>query len=731
MIVNAGGSVPALTTASVSLELPLPPQAAAAPAPAPAARSPFEGALHDAQALLRSAHQASLDTLDAELRHMRAENTRLRAQLAEAAPRAARTSSGLLGTTGASHGVKSLGAAGSVDGPAVTAAAAHVDTHVKASPASAGIASKPSAATSLGCGPRLSRAGAAGGAVQPHQPNVDEHAVAAAAMSKQGPPAAAADAHEVEAAAVPAHGGTNPQGIDLGAGVYVDRPSPALSSTLPQPVLAADGSVSLSGGGKAATGPAAPVVDASVLVAPPAPDVGLVNSVAGQRLGDALNTRATPGVPPKLSQDLEDVDPPGIRPVTAGPTGSLGAHFRNAKGGMTLPPGRLAEELPDGTGPSTLPPSPAEPSQATPQAKEVSAATSPAVDPGVVTIGGSESIASPSAGPTSPRVTSPAAATAAAASSVGLTLLQDEMLQNLQQGGSSSSSAALPEAQGQDGLNSARVRNKGSASLPAVSGAPDLAPSGADARMHVKRALEGVLALHGWQHLEVEHLAPEFQRNPSGDLWRIAGATFLLRCGQGAAESSALNKDGGASWEEFKLLASQDGGETWDTIEEAIRKKRLQKVVRTVPIVTGTLEYEPDSPQRLAGSTHPASAPSFASDNPDSGPRGTAGRGESSLAPPTGGSRQAMSLADLANMPVAMKEMPFPEVRSMPAQASVPEPGFSQAFHRNDGLPSFSSALPEQRPSTGMLPGARSMPPSNNSSNGRYYSQYRAASTWR
>lgn len=133
------------------------------------------------------------------------------------------------------------------------------------------------------------------------------------------------------------------------------------------------------------------------------------------------------------------------------------------------------------------------------------------------------------------------------------------------------------------------------------------------------RELEKILAQHGWTHLEV-------QRHAQG-LWSVAGATLLLR----------LN-DGGSG-----VLASADGGGVWETVEEHIRRRRLQKVVRTAPFATDTREYQPETSAVAAdwGAAHIQRPEAY----------GQAPVAAAAAQPRQGRAAAPMSLKELASLP--------------------------------------------------------------------------------
>eukprot|EP00928_Gymnodinium_smaydae_P013891 TRINITY_DN1503_c0_g1_i1.p1 TRINITY_DN1503_c0_g1~~TRINITY_DN1503_c0_g1_i1.p1 ORF type:complete len:577 (-),score=89.76 TRINITY_DN1503_c0_g1_i1:43-1773(-) len=101
------------------------------------------------------------------------------------------------------------------------------------------------------------------------------------------------------------------------------------------------------------------------------------------------------------------------------------------------------------------------------------------------------------------------------------------------------------------------------------------------------RELEAVLAYNGWTHLDVERIDEE--------RWTISGVVALLCLDASLPQADYRAGPGGRSRSRSRILASSDGGATWESFEDHVRRRRLQKVVRTAPIVTGTLEYTPES----------------------------------------------------------------------------------------------------------------------------------------
>lgn len=140
------------------------------------------------------------------------------------------------------------------------------------------------------------------------------------------------------------------------------------------------------------------------------------------------------------------------------------------------------------------------------------------------------------------------------------------------------------------------------------------------------RALEAFLAQHSWQHLDV-------QRRNTG-VWSISGTVFHVRLEPGPQANGAS----------YQLLSSDDNGRTWETLEGAIRRRKLQKVVRTAPIAT-TLNPEAvnQSQIRIADMEHG-----------DFGSRldyGTARDFGATVRTVRASQQSPLSLADLANMP--------------------------------------------------------------------------------
>jgi hypothetical protein len=98
------------------------------------------------------------------------------------------------------------------------------------------------------------------------------------------------------------------------------------------------------------------------------------------------------------------------------------------------------------------------------------------------------------------------------------------------------------------------------------------------------RALETVLAFYGWQHIEVHKV--------SASVFSLAGSEFMLRC-----DAVGEQPTGGPP---CRLLASSDGGQTWDSLALLIRNRRLHKVVRTAPIpATHGIPPNPDGQEGL------------------------------------------------------------------------------------------------------------------------------------
>jgi hypothetical protein len=142
----------------------------------------------------------------------------------------------------------------------------------------------------------------------------------------------------------------------------------------------------------------------------------------------------------------------------------------------------------------------------------------------------------------------------------------------------------------------------------------------------VDRALEAFLAQHNWQHLDV-------QMRTTG-VWSISGTVFQVRVETGPQASGAS----------FQLMSSDDNGRTWETLEGAIRRRKLQKVVRTAPIaMTLNPEAVNQSQIRIADMEHG----DFGS-RPDYNTPRDFGATVRSVRP---SQQSPLSLADLANMP--------------------------------------------------------------------------------
>lgn len=236
------------------------------------------------------------------------------------------------------------------------------------------------------------------------------------------------------------------------------------------------------------------------------------------------------------------------------------------------------------------------------------------------------------------------------------------------------------------------------ASLEVSAASPDSSPSSgrgstrlsgevvcaeeANERASLERALEAVLALHSWQHLDVTW--------ESGDRWIIAGSPFRLCCGGGGAPSAAGVEDVADFWKTFEILASEDDGESWEPLEEVIRKRRLQKVVRTAPFATSTLEYNPEllhvsppSPSHVGAGGVSKGIGGFS----DSCAASTPCRAAVAGGP--------LSLADLANISSRSQTPPAP--RLVPAaQASAALPVSRSSGPTLPRAP-FRGALPQHR----------------------------------
>lgn len=162
------------------------------------------------------------------------------------------------------------------------------------------------------------------------------------------------------------------------------------------------------------------------------------------------------------------------------------------------------------------------------------------------------------------------------------------------------------------------------------------------------RALDAVLAHYGWQHLAVQRLR--------SDLWTISGAAVQVKV-ESAAELSSDNGAGGQP--PCQLSASDDGGRTWQPLDALVRRRRLHKVVRTAPIVTGTREYQPDhsliSP--IVASSPESVSQGMAASGTNLGSHAAARQGPQSPAAP-------LSLAELA----ASAQQPGSQVRGQVAR---------------------------------------------------------------
>lgn len=176
------------------------------------------------------------------------------------------------------------------------------------------------------------------------------------------------------------------------------------------------------------------------------------------------------------------------------------------------------------------------------------------------------------------------------------------------------------------------------------------------------RALEAVLAHYGWQHLAVQRLRP--------DVYSISGLVVRLRVGH----SSAAPRDGGAP--PCSLWASEDGGQTWLVLEDLVRERRLHKVVRTAPIPTGTREYQPErapsSPMTpvVAMQQEVVHVVSSSSPAPAATPQRTPPVWSTSPAAASSASRSRtapLSLAELA----ASAQHPYAQARPGPGQAAM------------------------------------------------------------
>eukprot|EP00933_Yihiella_yeosuensis_P026740 TRINITY_DN20789_c0_g1_i1.p1 TRINITY_DN20789_c0_g1~~TRINITY_DN20789_c0_g1_i1.p1 ORF type:complete len:548 (+),score=100.99 TRINITY_DN20789_c0_g1_i1:55-1698(+) len=194
------------------------------------------------------------------------------------------------------------------------------------------------------------------------------------------------------------------------------------------------------------------------------------------------------------------------------------------------------------------------------------------------------------------------------------------------------------------------------------------------------RALEAVMAFHGWQHLEVG-LQGDVASASTGDMSVvISGVSLSVRFDSPATSTEKSSTSQGPP---FRLIASDDNGRSWEALDALIRRRKLQKVVRTAPIATGTVEFvveqstiSPEEEQSLDNVTH-------------------ANVGADRSAVYLGVSTQqvlaersvTLSLAELANMPLHRAAAPV----TSPIASSHSPSHSSQVWRRNDGLPSFNA----------------------------------------
>jgi len=213
----------------------------------------------------------------------------------------------------------------------------------------------------------------------------------------------------------------------------------------------------------------------------------------------------------------------------------------------------------------------------------------------------------------------------------------------------------------------------------------------------VDRALEAVLAYHGWQHLDVQKIGK--------DVWSFSGALVHIRC---EASVVVTGVDNGPP---YNLQASADDGRTWEQLEGLIRHRRLHKVVRTAPIasaldgkmITGPNQVE--SPPNQSSNQVPISladlarmpsraAPVEGHMVPLQGRASTAGRSqrsrESSRDRPGSphGSLGYQGGASAGTRPTSGSYSSSKHPQLLPIGAD------GLPTHRHDGLPSFNNAFP-------------------------------------
>jgi len=120
--------------------------------------------------------------------------------------------------------------------------------------------------------------------------------------------------------------------------------------------------------------------------------------------------------------------------------------------------------------------------------------------------------------------------------------------------------------------------------FPGAPGTSASVPAGGNASAEeLAYALEASLAHYGWQHIEAQQL-------PGSSMWTIGGVPLHLRIGEQPPVAGS---------QPFQVFASEDAGRSWEALEDVVRRRRLQKVVRTVPIVVPDLPVE-RQPLRIA-----------------------------------------------------------------------------------------------------------------------------------
>lgn len=215
------------------------------------------------------------------------------------------------------------------------------------------------------------------------------------------------------------------------------------------------------------------------------------------------------------------------------------------------------------------------------------------------------------------------------------------------------------------------------------------------------RALEAVLAFHGWQHVDVQHVAE--------GMYSVGGSEFQVRC------ESFVTAEEAASECPYHLSASSDGGQTWEAVASLVRSRRLHKVVRTDPIVSelslDELQEEAQQvpsenlaseapisladlarmPYRMSGSSQGASRQQPGGYDGDWNPPP-----DSHDSPGVGGSYSGYSSSSYPGSPRHSSSTSGmrPLVSPHTGVAPLPLGPDGLPSHRHDGLPTFNAAFP-------------------------------------